>query len=76
MTSKIEQRFKSKRHNVFIEESNKITLNSNDDKRRQSIDLIETYAHGKSKDLIFKKEKIKCISITKQYKKCLTLMML
>ena len=37
-------------------------------KRMQSIDSIETYAHGMSKDLICKKEQIKCISIIKQYK--------
>ena len=34
----------------------------------QSIDLIETYAHGMSKYHIRKKEKNKCISITKQFK--------
>ena len=33
----------------------------------QSIDSIETYAHGMSKDLIYKREKIKDISIIKQY---------
>ena len=38
---KTQQRFKSKRHNVFTEEVNKIALSSNDDKRMQSIDLIE-----------------------------------
>ena len=52
----------------WLKEINKIALNSNDDKRMQSIDLIETYAHGMSKDLIRKKEKTKHISITKQYK--------
>ena len=41
---KIQQRFKSERHNVFTEEINKIALSSNDNKKRQSIDLIETYA--------------------------------
>ena len=30
--------------NVFTEEINKIALSSNDDKRMQSIDSIETYA--------------------------------
>ena len=34
----------------------------------QSIDSIKTYAHGMSKDLKRKKEKIKRISIIKQYK--------
>ena len=66
---KTQQRFKSLRHNVFTEEINKIALSSNDDKRMQSIDSIETYAYGTSKDLIFKKEKIKRNNIIKQYKK-------
>ena len=34
----------------------------------QSINVIETYAHGMSEDLICKKEKIKCISVIRQYK--------
>ena len=41
----------SERHDVFTEEINKIVLSSNDDKRRQSIDSIETYAYETSKDL-------------------------
>ena len=41
---KAQQRFKSERHNVFTEEIDKIALGSNDDKRMQSIDSIETYA--------------------------------
>ena len=52
--------------NVFTEEINKISLGSNDDKRIQSVDSIETYAHGMSKDLIWKKEKIKRINIIKR----------
>ena len=32
--------FKSERHNVFIEEINKIALNSNDDKSMESINLM------------------------------------
>ena len=66
---KIQQRFKSERHNVFTEEINKIALSSNDDKRMQSIDLIETYAYGTRKDLVNDKEEIKCNNIIKQYKK-------
>ena len=61
----IQQRFKSERHNVFSEEINKIALNSNDDKRMQPIDLIETYAYGTSKDLVSNKEEIKCSNVIK-----------
>ena len=49
---KSQQKFKCERHNVFAEEINKIALSSNDDERIQSIDLIDTCAHGMSKDLI------------------------
>ena len=34
----------------------------------QSIDLIETYAYGTSKDLVSEKEEIKCSNIIKQYR--------
>ena len=34
---KIQQRFKSERHNVFTEEISKISLSSNDDKSNQLI---------------------------------------
>ena len=54
---KTRQGFKSERHNAFAEEINKTALSSNDYKRMQSIDSIETYAYGTSKDLICKKEK-------------------
>ena len=59
---KAQQRFRSEIHNVFTEESNKIVLivlSSNDDKRMQLIDWIETYAYGTSKDLVYEKEKVK-----------------
>ena len=46
---KTQQSFKSKRHNAFTEETNKIPLSSNDDKRMQHNDLTETYAYGTSK---------------------------
>ena len=36
----------------------KMALSSNDDKRKQSIDSIETYASGMNKDLVCKKEEI------------------
>ena len=65
---KIQQRFKSQKHNVFYEEINKIALSSKDDTKMQSIDSIETYAHGTNKDLISEKEEIKCNNIIKQLK--------
>ena len=37
-------------------------------KKIQSIDSIESYAYGTSKDLVSKKEEIKCNNIIKQYK--------
>ena len=46
------EKFKSERHNVFAEEINKIALSSNGYKRIQSIDSIETYAHGTRKDIL------------------------
>ena len=35
----------------------------------QSIDWIETYAYGATKDLVSDKEEIKCNNIIKRYKK-------
>ena len=55
---KRKQRFKSEKHNVFTEEINKIALSSNDNKRIQSADSIETYAYGMNKDLVCNKEEI------------------
>ena len=45
---KSQQRFKSDHNNVYTEEINKITLNSNDDKRLQTSDRIKTYSYGAS----------------------------
>ena len=66
--SKTQQAFKSERHNIFTEEINKIAFSSNGDKRMHSIDSIETYAYGTSKDLVSEKEVIKCNNIIKRYK--------
>ena len=52
----------------MTEEINKSALSSNDGKRIQSIDSIETHAYGMKKDLVCKKEEIKCNNITTQYK--------
>ena len=61
---------KSKRDDVFSEKTNKIALNSNNGKRMQSINQIETNAHGISKDLIRKKE------YNKTMQNCLALIIL
>ena len=53
---KTQQRFKSERHNIFNKKINKIALSSNYYRRMQSIDSIETYAYGTSKDIICVKE--------------------
>ena len=39
----------------------------------QSIDSIETYAYGRSKDLVSEEKETKCNNTIKQYKKLLTL---
>ena len=76
MILQTQQIFESESHNVFTEEVDMFALNSNDDKRMQSIDSIETYANGTRKDLVSEKEEIKCNIIIKQYKKGLSLMIL
>ena len=43
----------------------KIALSSNDDKRMQSTDSIETYPYRTTKDLVGEKEDIKCNNIIK-----------
>ena len=55
---KIQKGCKSEKHNVFTEDINKITLSSLNSKIMQSVDLIETYAYGTSKDLLSDKEEI------------------
>ena len=61
---KTQERFKIEKH-IYIGEINKIALSLNDDKRMESIDLIETYAYGTSKYLVSEKEEIKCNNIIK-----------
>ena len=43
-------------------------MSANDDKKIQSIHLIETYAYVTNKKITHEKEEIKCINIIKQYK--------
>ena len=66
---KIQQRFKGESHNVFTEEINTRVLTlTNDDKIMQSVDSIEKYLYGTSKDVVSEKEKVKCNSMIKRYK--------
>ena len=51
-----QERFTTKRNNVFTEEVNKIVLSANDHKRTQSIDFIETCSNGTNKDIMHKNE--------------------
>ena len=39
---KSQEIFRTKKHNLFTEEINKITYSANDDKRMQSVDSTET----------------------------------
>ena len=55
---KIQERFNSGRRNAFTEEINKIAFSSNDDKRMQSINLIEIYAYRMRKDLVNEKKEM------------------
>ena len=43
-------------------------LSWNDDKRMESIDSIEIYVYGTSKNLVSEKEDIKCSNMIKRYK--------
>ena len=43
---KLQQRFRSKKHDVYTENINKIALSNNDDKRIVSSDKITSYPYG------------------------------
>ena len=73
---KSQQRFRSKKHNIFTAEINKIAWSANADKRIQSIDSVETYAYGTNKEIIDRKKEMKCNSIIKQYQNWLTMTIL
>ena len=47
-----QQRFKSYHHKVYSEEVNKIALSSDDDKRLQTFDGIETYPYGTTNEML------------------------
>ena len=56
---KSQQRFKSNHHNVYTEETNKIALSSNDDKRLQTSDRIKTYPYGTNTFKVCEREMLK-----------------
>ena len=60
---KSQQRFKSNHHNVYTGEVNKIALNSNNDKRLQTLDTVKTYPYETITFKKFKKEMLSKISI-------------
>ena len=64
---KTQLRFKSESQNVFTEQI-KIALSLNINERTLSIDLIETYVYGTSKDLVNEEEEIKSKNIIKQHR--------
>ena len=49
---KSQQRFKSDHHKVYTEEVNKIALSSDDDKKLQTFDGIETYPYGTTNEML------------------------
>ena len=53
---------------MHFQKINSIALSSNDNKKIQSIDSIETYVYGTCKDLMSEKLVIKCNNIIKRYK--------
>ena len=57
LTLRIQQILKSESFNVFTKEINKnLFLSSNDEKRMNSIDSIETYPYGNRKYLVIEKK--------------------
>ena len=70
---KSQQRFKIDHHKVYTEAVNKIALSSDDDKRLQTFDGIETYPYG---TMHLKCVKAKwwwweiCLSVKKKYVDC------
>ena len=53
---KSQQRLKSERNDVYIEEINKIALSSDDDKRLQNFDRITSYPYGTNAGKVCKTE--------------------
>ena len=60
---KSQQRFKSERHNVYTEETNKIALRNNGDKRLLTYDRITSYPYGTSRGKVCKTEILSKVNI-------------
>ena len=61
--SKLQQKFKSERHNKYTEDVNKIALSSNDDKRLQTYDRITPYPYGTSAGKVCKAKILSKVNI-------------
>lgn len=53
-----QKRFRSEKYNRFTEELNKTALSTDEDKRIQSIDSIETYPYGTSGGFMWNKQRL------------------
>ena len=60
---KLQERFKSERHDVYTEKVRKIALSCNDDKRLQTFDRITTYPFGTSPGRVCKTELLSKVNI-------------
>ena len=60
---KSQLRFKSGHHNVYTEQVNKITLNSNDNKRLQTFDRVTTYPYGTNASKVCESEMLSKIRV-------------
>ena len=71
---KSQQRFISYLHNMYIEEVNKISISSNDDKRLQTFDKVTTYPYGANAFRVCESETLKVCEakaiLKMQSKKC------
>ena len=60
---KLQQRFKSQKHDAYTEEVKKIALSSNGDKRLQRFDRITSYSYGTSAGKVCKTELLSKVNI-------------
>ena len=58
--------FRSKKHNILTEELNKTALNTNDGKRKESMDYKETYVYRTIKNMMYYYVKLKRLNMKMQ----------